>query len=49
VNGIEIGPRGQVWGPVTLRLADAYKRLVGHDFVAQYLERYAAGMESRAF
>jgi branched-chain amino acid aminotransferase len=49
VNGVEIGPKGQVWGPVTERLADAYKRFVDHDFVGQYLKRYVAGMESRAF
>jgi branched-chain amino acid aminotransferase len=49
VNGVEIGAKGQVWGPITQRIADAYKRLVDHDFVAQYLKRYQAGMESRAF
>jgi branched-chain amino acid aminotransferase len=49
VNGMAIGPKGQVWGPVTQRLADAYKRLVDHDFVGQYLKRYVDGMEARAF
>jgi branched-chain amino acid aminotransferase len=49
VNGVEIGSKERVWGPVTQRLADAYRRLVGHDFVAQYLKHYKAGMESRAF
>ena len=49
VNGVAIGPPGQVWGPVTKRLADAYQRLVDHDFVGQYLKRYVDGMESRAF
>ncbi len=49
VNGIDIGPQGQVWGPVTKRLADAYQRFVDHDFVGQYLKRYVDGMESRAF
>ena len=49
VNGIEIGPKGQVWGPVTQRLADAYQRLVDHDFVGQYLKRYTDGWSSRAF
>jgi branched-chain amino acid aminotransferase len=49
VNGIAIGPAGQVWGPVTERLAGAYRRLVDHDFVGQYLKRYVEGMESRAF
>jgi branched-chain amino acid aminotransferase len=49
MNGVEIGAKGQVWGPVTRRLADAYRRLVDFDFVAQYLKRYVAGMETRAF
>jgi hypothetical protein len=49
VNGVEIGPKGQVWGPITKRLADAYRRLVDHDFVGQYLKRYVEGAESRAF
>ena len=43
VNGVEIGPKGQVWGPVTKRLAEGYQRFVGHDFVGQYLKRYADG------
>jgi branched-chain amino acid aminotransferase len=49
INGVKIGPPGQVWGPVTSRLAEAYKRLVNHDFVGQYLKRYSDGMEARAF
>jgi branched-chain amino acid aminotransferase len=49
VNGVSVGPEGQVWGPVTKRLADAYQRFVGHDFVGQYLKRYVDGMEARAF
>ena len=49
VNGLEIGPKGQVWGPVTKRLADAYRRFVDYDFVGQYLKRYTDGMHSRAF
>jgi branched-chain amino acid aminotransferase len=49
VNGLEIGPKGQVWGPVTKRLADAYRRFVDYDFVGQYLKRYSHGMHSRAF
>jgi branched-chain amino acid aminotransferase len=36
VNGNTVGDGG-VPGPVTKRLTDAYVRLVGHDFVAQYL------------
>jgi branched-chain amino acid aminotransferase len=49
INGVEIGAKGQVWGPVTRRLADAYRRLVDFDFVGQYLKRYVAGMQARAF
>ena len=49
MNGAEIGPPGQVWGPVSQRLADAYRRLVDHDFVDQYLKRYVEGMQARAF
>ncbi len=49
VNGVAIGPEGQVWGPVTRKLADAYQCFVGHDFVGQYLKRYTEGMEARAF
>jgi branched-chain amino acid aminotransferase len=49
VNGVRIGPEGQVWGPVTGRLAQAYQRFVGHDFVGQYLSRYVEGMSARAF
>ncbi|TVQ32783.1 MAG: hypothetical protein EA356_13095 [Geminicoccaceae bacterium] len=49
VNGVAIGEEGQVWGPITQRLADAYKRFVDHDFVEQYLKRYVDGMEARAF
>ncbi|HJU31295.1 MAG TPA: aminotransferase class IV [Hyphomicrobiaceae bacterium] len=49
INGMEIGPKGQIWGPVTQLLADAYRRFVDHDFVGQYLKRYASGMQARAF
>ena len=49
MNGVAIGPAGQVWGPVTRRIADAYQRFVDHDFVGQYLKRYTEGMEARAF
>ncbi len=49
LNGADIGPEGQVWGPITRRLADAYARLVDHDFVGQYLRRYVDGMEARPF
>jgi hypothetical protein len=30
-------------------LAESYQRFVGHDFVGQYLKRYADGMQARAF
>src|SRR5947199_402931 len=49
VNGVAIGPEGQVWGPVTRRIADAYQRFVDHDFVGQYMRRYVEGAEARAF
>lgn len=49
INGVDIGPKGQVWGPVTKRLADAYSRYVGYDFVGQYLKRYQEGVQARAF
>jgi branched-chain amino acid aminotransferase len=39
VNGRPIGDEGQVYGPVTRRLIDAYRELVGCDFVGQYLRR----------
>jgi branched-chain amino acid aminotransferase len=38
LNGRTFGA-GEVPGPVTKRLVDAYKQLVGCDFVAQYLQR----------
>ena len=49
VNGVVIGEQGRVWGPATQAIADAYKRLVDHDFIAQYLDHYVEGMEARAF
>jgi branched-chain amino acid aminotransferase len=49
VNGAAIGPPGQVWGPLTGRLAEAYRRFVGYDFVAQYLKRYVEGAKASAF
>lgn len=49
LNGVDIGPKGQVWGPVTRKLTDAYQRFVDFDFVDQYLKRYVEGMEARAF
>jgi branched-chain amino acid aminotransferase len=49
VNGAHIGPEDQVWGPVTRRLADAYTRLVGCDFVQQYLDRIDEKVAATAF
>ena len=37
INGVDIAGKDGVPGPVTRRLTDAYKDLVGHDFVAQVL------------
>jgi hypothetical protein len=34
---------------VTRRIADAYQRFVGHDFVGQYMKCYVEGAEARAF
>jgi len=39
INGVEFG---DVPGPVTQRLMDAYAQLVDHDFVGQYLSRLEA-------
>ncbi len=41
LNGRHFGA-GEVPGPVTRRLTEAYKELVGCDFVAQYLQRLEA-------
>ncbi|MFY0610842.1 MAG: aminotransferase class IV [Hyphomicrobiaceae bacterium] len=49
INGVEIGPKDQVWGPVTKQLAEAYSQFVGYDFVGQYLKHYQEGMQARAF
>jgi branched-chain amino acid aminotransferase len=49
INGVAIGPQGRVWGPITQRLANAYRDYVGHDFVRQYLKRYVEGAPARAF
>src|SRR5262249_62045576 len=38
LNGRTFGT-GRVPGPITRRLTDAYKEMVGCDFVAQYLAR----------
>jgi len=49
INGVTIGKEGRVWGPITQRLADAYRHYVGHDFVGQYPKRYVDGAQARAF
>lgn len=49
INGNPIGPKGQVWGPVTTALKDAYVRLVEFDFVKQYLDRLDESVPTRAF
>ena len=49
INGETIGPKGQVWGPITKRIADAYIRYVGCDFVQQYLDRIDEKVAARAF
>jgi branched-chain amino acid aminotransferase len=49
VNGVHVGPPGQIWGPVTKKIADAYMRFVDHDFVTQYLKHYAEGDKASAF
>jgi branched-chain amino acid aminotransferase len=49
INGVDIGASGQVWGPVTKQLAEAYSQFVGYDFVGQYLKHYQEGMQARAF
>jgi branched-chain amino acid aminotransferase len=49
LNGVAIGPAGQVWGPVTTKLAEAYRTFVDYDFVGQYLKQYREGAQSRAF
>jgi hypothetical protein len=38
VNGVEIGA-GQIPGPLTKQITDAYAAFVDFDFVAQYLKR----------
>jgi branched-chain amino acid aminotransferase len=49
VNGVHVGPAGQVWGPVTKAIADAYVKFVNHDFVGQYLKFFDPGSEARPF
>ena len=49
VNGVHVGPPGQVWGPVTKAIADAYVKYVDYDFVGQYLKFYDPGRAASAF
>jgi branched-chain amino acid aminotransferase len=49
INGVRIGPEGQVWGPVAKAIADAYVKFVDFDFVGQYLRFYDAGRAASAF
>jgi branched-chain amino acid aminotransferase len=49
INGVEIGTRGQVWGPVTRRLADSYCRMVDFDWVAQYRRHLDEAGPTRPF
>lgn len=49
VNGVHVGPDGQVWGKVTRAIADAYVAFVKHDFVGQYLKFFDAASEARPF
>jgi branched-chain amino acid aminotransferase len=49
VNGVHIGPPGQVWGPITKQLADAYVRFVDFDFIAQYMKHFNPERAATAF
>ena len=49
VNGVHVGPVGQVWGPITKKLVDAYIRFVNFDFVAQYLKFFDEKVSSTPF
>jgi branched-chain amino acid aminotransferase len=49
INGVDIGPPGRVWGPVTKAIADAYAKFVDFDFVGQYLRFYDADRAASAF
>lgn len=49
VNGNAIGPAGQIWGPVTKKLTNAYIEFVSHDFIKQYLDRIDDAVPTRAF
>ena len=49
MNGVHVGPDGQVWGPITKKLVDAYIRFVNFDFVAQYMKFYDDKVASTPF
>ena len=49
VNGVRVGPAGQVWGPITKKLVDAYIRFVNFHFVAQYLKFFDEKVSSTPF
>ncbi len=49
INGVAIGPKGQIWGPITKSIADAYAKYVDYDFVAQYLKFYDPTRAATAF
>ena len=49
VNGVHIGPPGQVWGPITKQLVDAYIRFVNFDFVGQHMKFYDEKVVSTPF
>jgi branched-chain amino acid aminotransferase len=42
INGRHVGPEGQIYGPITRKLINAYSTAVGCDFVSQYLRRLEA-------
>ena len=49
VNGVHVGPPGQVWGSITKQLVDAYIRFVNFDFVGQYMKFYDEKVVSTPF
>jgi len=49
VNGNSIGQAGQIWGPITKKLSQAYIDWVKFDFVKQYLDRIDDTVPTRAF
>ena len=47
INGVNVGGKEGIPGPVTRRLTDAYKNLADYDFVAQVLSFENAGAPRR--